>query len=213
MASRWSKYAALVALVAFSTTSVLADAPAAFLETSGAVTLNGKAVKHTASVFMGDRIQTDAGAAGTLLQDGTSILLLEQSKIRFESGAIEVERGGVSIKTSRQMGARLLDVAVTPGSSVARYRAYTSGLNVTIAAIDGALDIGQAGMLQHLNAGQSVTLRCKSCKMLDTVDPQTGPTDSNSNNIGLIVGLTATIGSAIAAAIIVGQTKASPSGP
>lgn len=214
MSNRWSKIAAILALISFSASTVLADAPAAFLEISGKVMLNGKAVRRTASVFSGDSIQTDAGSAGTLMQDGTSVLLMEQSRVRFAKGMVSVEKGGVSVKTSRQMGAQLLDVSVTPGSGVVRFRAFTSGNQVTIAALDGALDIGQAGLVQHLNAGQQVTIRCKSCRNLDAAEPQVGPgSDTLSNNLALAFGLGATIGSAIAAAIIVGQQKASPSGP
>src|SRR5208337_2266435 len=86
----------------------------AMLYTNGAAWLNGSGVPKSAAVFSGDLLQTRADSTASIQTNGSNVMVLADSLIKFEGPAVELEHGAVRVTTSRGMAARAGDVTITP---------------------------------------------------------------------------------------------------
>lgn len=104
-------------MLAITPATVLAADPAGGMlygVGEGTVWLNGARVPHSSAVFPGDLIQTDPDSAATLDAFGSGLIIPQDSRVKFETNAVSLEQGGVSVATSRRMIARAGAVTVTP---------------------------------------------------------------------------------------------------
>jgi hypothetical protein len=194
-------------------TFTLADAPSAILYASGNVTVNGKKVARSTSVFEGDSIQTAPDGGGMVALNGGSVTVQAGSRVVFTKSAIQVESGAAAVKTSHKMGASVGGYAITPVDQDSQFQVSQTGTKIYVAALRGKLAITGANLV-NLAAGRSVTLECKTCSTI--AEPQSGEGTgmSASTRNGIILGIIA--GAAgIAAGIALNQPQrhASPAGP
>ena len=93
-----------------------ADAPSAMLYTNGAAWLNGSDVPKSAAVFSGDLLQTRPDSTASIQANGSSVMVIADSLVKFEGPAVELEHGAVRVTTSHGMAARAGDVTVKPAA-------------------------------------------------------------------------------------------------
>jgi hypothetical protein len=89
----------------------------AMLYTNGAAWLNGSEVPKSAAVFAGDLLQTRPDSTARIQSNGSSVMVLADSLVKFEGPAVELEHGAVRVMTSRGLAARAGDVTVKPASN------------------------------------------------------------------------------------------------
>src|SRR5580658_3580957 len=90
------------------------ETASAMLYTSGAAWLNGSEVPKSAAVFSGDTLQTRPDSTASIQSNGSNVMVLADSLVKFEGPAVEIEHGAVRVATSRAMAARAGDVTVKP---------------------------------------------------------------------------------------------------
>jgi hypothetical protein len=93
------------------------ETASAVLYTSGAAWLNGSEVPKSAAVFSGDLLQTRPDSTASIQSNGSNVMVLADSLVKFEGPAVELEHGAVRVTTSRGLAARAGDVTVKPASN------------------------------------------------------------------------------------------------
>jgi len=93
------------------------ETASAMLYTNGAAWLNGSDVPKSAAVFSGDMLQTRPDSTASIQSNGSSVMVLADSLVKFEGPAVELEHGAVRVTTSRGLAARAGDVTVKPAAN------------------------------------------------------------------------------------------------
>src|SRR6266853_722792 len=96
----------LLAIVFPARVMLAGETASAMLYTNGAAWLNGSEVPKSAAVFSGDMLQTRPDSTASIQSNGSNVMVLADSLVRFEGPAVELEHGAVRVTTSRGLAAR-----------------------------------------------------------------------------------------------------------
>ena len=131
---------------------------AAMLYADGAAWVNGNHVPKSSAIFAGDLVQTRSDSAANIHAPGSSITVLGDSLVQFEGTSLKVEHGGVSVSTSKSIGATAGDVKVSPVSDAwTEFNITDTDGTVRIAARKGDLTITDDSGTVTLAQGQETT--------------------------------------------------------
>ena len=145
-------------VVIFPAALFAADASAAMLYSHGTALLNGNSVARSSAIFSGDLVQTSADSVANINATGSSVLVLNESLVQYEGGAVKLEHGGVTISTSKLLATRAGGVTVTPKAGVwTEFEVRDVDGKVEIAARKGDLTISDAKGTTTLAQGQQST--------------------------------------------------------
>jgi hypothetical protein len=167
--SAFRRMVSCVLLVLFPAAMYAADSSAAMLYTNGPAWVNGAHVPRSSSaIFSGDLLQTRFDSVANINEPGSAITVYSDSLVQFETTAIRIEHGGVTVSTSRQVGTIAGDVKVTPAShSWTEFNVVDTDGTVRIAARKGDLTISDGKDVFALAQGQETT-RNESANDTDT---------------------------------------------
>jgi hypothetical protein len=148
-----------VLLFLFPTSIFAADANAAMLYTHGAAWINGVHVpRFSSAIFSGDLLQTRSDTVADINEPGSTITVLADSLVEFQSASLHIEHGGVTVSTSKQVGSVAGDVNVKPASSAwTEFNVVDVDGTVKIAARKGSLNITYGKEVFTLAQGQETT--------------------------------------------------------
>ncbi|MBZ5616175.1 MAG: FecR family protein [Acidobacteriia bacterium] len=134
------------------------ETASAMLYTNGAAWLNGSEVPKSAAVFAGDMLQTRPDSTARIQSNGSSVMVLADSLVKFEGPAVELEHGAVRVTTSRGMAARAGDVTVKPaGDSWTEFQVTDVDGRMQIAANKGDLTVQDDKGTTTVTQGQQTT--------------------------------------------------------
>ncbi len=153
---------------------------AAMLYGKGEVWLNGKSVPRSSAVFPGDLIQTQPESLATLDADGSGVVVLQDSLVKFEGNAVSLEHGGVSVATSKGMVAIARDITVTPASNTwTEFELADSNGTVQVVAGRGDVNVNCGKGVANLSEGEQATPdesgNCKKRRKGGAPMPRRGP--------------------------------------
>ena len=160
---------------------LMAETGNTVLYASGNVSLNGKEVSRSASVAIGDTIETAGYAATTVNQDGSKVTVNPYSAVEVETEGVNVVKGTAAISTNDGMPAQAAQITVTPKDKTATYEIARLNDNVVITSHTGALMITEAGATTELNAGASSSRAAEPTPAaVPAPAPQAAPTFAGS---------------------------------
>src|SRR5260221_4654767 len=134
------------------------ETASAMLYTNGAAWLNGSAVPKSAAVFAGDMLQTRPDSTASIQSNGSSVMVLADSLVKFEGLAVELEHGGLRVRTSRGLAARAGDVTVKPAANTwTEFQVTDVDGRVQIAANKGDLTVQDDKGTTTVTQGQETT--------------------------------------------------------
>jgi hypothetical protein len=107
----------LLAILFPAQTMLAGETASAMLYTNGAAWLNGSEVPKSAAVFSGDLLQTRPDSTASIQSNGSSVMVLADSLVKFEGPIVELEHGAVRVTTARGLAARAGDVTVKPAAN------------------------------------------------------------------------------------------------
>ena len=137
---------------------VAGETATAMLYTSGATWLNGSEVPKSAAVFSGDLLQTRPDSTASIQSNGSNVMVLADSLVKFEGPAVELEHGAVRVTTSRGMAARAGDVTITPtANSWTEFQVTDVDGRVQIAANKGDVTVQDDKGTTTVTQGQQTT--------------------------------------------------------
>src|SRR5277367_5114596 len=149
----------LLAIVFPAQVMLAGETASAMLYTNGAAWLNGSEVPKSAAVFSGDMLQTRPGSTASIQSNGSNVMVLTDSLVKFEGPAVELEHGAVRVTTSRGLAARAGDVTVKPaGNSWTEFQVTDVDGRVQIAANKGDVTVqDDKGTTTTVSQGQETT--------------------------------------------------------
>jgi hypothetical protein len=134
------------------------ETASAMLYTNGAAWLNGSEVPKSAAVFAGDMLQTRPDSTASIQSNGSSVMVLADSLVKFQGLAVELEHGAVRVTTSRGLAARAGDVTVKPASNTwTEFQVTDVDGRVQIAANKGDLTVQDDKGTTTVTQGQQTT--------------------------------------------------------
>jgi hypothetical protein len=134
------------------------ETASAMLYTNGAAWLNGSEVPKSAALFSGDLLQTRPDSTASIQSNGSNVMVLADSLVKFEGPAVELEHGTVRVTTSRGLAARAGDVTVKPASeSWTEFQVTDVDGRVQIAANKGDLTVQDDKGTTTVTQGQQTT--------------------------------------------------------
>jgi hypothetical protein len=134
------------------------ETASAMLYTNGAAWLNGSEVPKSAALFSGDLLQTRPDSTASIQSNGSNVMVLADSLVKFEGPAVELEHGTVRVTTSRGLVARAGDVTVKPASdSWTEFQVTDVDGRVQIAANKGDLTVQDDKGTTTVTQGQQTT--------------------------------------------------------
>src|ERR1700686_473259 len=155
----------LLALVFPAQVMFAGETAAAMLYTNGAAWLNGAEVPKSSAVFAGDLLQTRPDSSASIQSNGSNVMVLADSLVKFEGPAVELEHGSVRVTTSRGLAAHAGDVTIKPvADSWTEFQVTDVDGRVQIAANKGDVTVQDDKGTTTVNQGQQTTRD-------DTADP------------------------------------------
>lgn len=134
------------------------EAGGAMLYGQGTVWLNDKPLPRSSAVFPGDVIQTQQESVATLDAPGSGVVVLPDSRVKLQENAISLERGSVSVATSKGMVALAQKVIVTPASnSWTEFEMRDTNGAVEVVASQGSVNVNCGKGTANLSPGDVVT--------------------------------------------------------
>ncbi len=130
----------------------------AMLYTNGAAWLNGSEVPKSAAVFSGDMLQTRQDSSASIQSNGSSVMVLADSLVKFEGPVIELEHGAVRVTTSRGLTAHVGDVTIKPSADTwTEFQVTDTNGQVQIAADKGDVTVQDDKGTTTVTQGQQTT--------------------------------------------------------
>ncbi len=130
----------------------------AMLYTNGAAWLNGSEVPKSAAVFSGDMLQTRQDSSASIQSNGSSVMVLADSLVKFEGPAVELEHGAVRVTTSRGLTAHVGDVTIKPlADTWTEFQVTDTNGQVQIAANKGDVTVQDDKGTTTVPQGQQTT--------------------------------------------------------
>ena len=158
MRALYLKILSCMMAVIFPAALFAADQHTAMLYSHGTAMLNGNSIARSSAIFSGDSVQTDADSAANINASGSIVLVLNDSLVKYQGNAVELEHGGVTISTSKLLATRAGDVTVSPAASVwTEFEVRDVDGTVQIAARKGDLTISDDTGTTTLAQGQETT--------------------------------------------------------
>ena len=142
-ATRFVRNRLIVSLLALSTPFALAQNPSvSVLYGTGSVFLNGAPLSNSNAVTTGDVVQTKDNGTANITAPGSSISVESNSIVRFQADGVSLDRGGVSVATSKNTSIYARDFKITPVSSAwTEFYVTRTGGSIGIIARKGALSV------------------------------------------------------------------------
>jgi ferric-dicitrate binding protein FerR (iron transport regulator) len=134
------------------------ETASAMLYTAGSAWLNGSAVPKSAAVYSGDLLQTRSDSTANIQANGSSVMVMADSLVKFEGPAVELEHGGVRVTTSKALAAHAGDVTIKPaGNSWTEFQVVDVDGRVQIAANKGDVTVQDDQGTTTVSQGQQTT--------------------------------------------------------
>src|SRR5664279_1937581 len=148
----------LLAIVFPAQMMLAGETASAMLYTNGAAWLNGSEVPKSAAVFSGDLLQTRPDSTASIQSNGSSVMVLADSLVKFEGPAVELEHGAVRVTTSRGSAAHAGDVTVKPAANTwTEFQVTDVDGRVQIAANKGDVTVQDDKGTTTVTQGQQTT--------------------------------------------------------
>lgn len=148
---RWAVLMVFASLAAYASDSDVAVVQA------HAAWLNGTPIPRVSAIFPGDIVQTKAEFAD-IDAFGSKVLIGKESLVTYRSNAVELERGGVSVTTSKALAAQIGGLTIRPAAAEwTEFQVTNSDGAVHIVAGKGDLLLADEKGTSTLGAGQETT--------------------------------------------------------
>lgn len=175
---------------------VASDTPAAMPYAKGTTWLNGAVVPHSSAIFPGDMVQTNNDALANINAPGSNVVVLPNSVLKYEGSAVSIERGGVTVATSKQLNTNVGEITVRPAASSkpTEFEVTDKGNVVQIIARRGDLSINDGADTTMIVQGQQLEVDKKKKKKRGAAAMPTGSNPILTPKVAAIAGGAAGVG-------------------
>ncbi|HEX6879477.1 MAG TPA: FecR domain-containing protein [Terriglobales bacterium] len=150
---------ALAMAVLLPANLTFAESRAALAVASGMAALNGTALSHSATIFVGDQLETSTNSAVTISLNGTTVLIGANSRMHYFGESVALHSGSMQVSTSKGMKLQTDTVTIEPNKTEAKFRVDRGTKTVQVAALAGELKVFNGEETRVLEPGTTVTLQ------------------------------------------------------
>jgi co-chaperonin GroES (HSP10) len=134
-----------------------AETAKAIMYTHGQVQLNGSSSPTTMALFVGDAVHTGSDSAANITAEGSSVLVMPNSVLKFQGKTLDLEHGDVVVSTFQGLALKADEVTVAPSKDKAKFEVAENQDTVVIAARKGDLTVTDGEGTSTLREGQQTT--------------------------------------------------------
>jgi hypothetical protein len=128
------------------------------LYSNGTAWINGTTVPKSAAVFSGDLVQTRPDSTANLSSNGSSVMVLADSLVKFQSEAVELEHGAIRVSTAQGLATRAGEVTVKPAANAwTEFQVTDVDGQVQIVATKGDVTVQDQQGTTTVQQGQQTT--------------------------------------------------------
>jgi len=139
-----------------------AETARAMMYTHGKVELNGTSTPNSMALFSGDAVRTEADSVANITSEGSSVLVMPNSAVKFEGKSLDLDHGDVVISTSKRLALKADEVTIAPATDKqAKFEVAENEDTVVIAARTGDLTVSDDQGTSTVPEGQQTTKNCK----------------------------------------------------
>jgi hypothetical protein len=137
-----------------------ADSAPAMLYAKGTAWINGSTVPRTSAIFPGDLVQTRADSIANINASGSNVVIMADSLVKFDGGAVSLEHGSVTVATSRGMTTHAGEVMVVPVSNGWTEFEVKQAIDGTVQVIaqKGDVNVSDGAGTSTVSQGQQTTV-------------------------------------------------------
>jgi len=134
------------------------ETASAMLYTTGAAWVNGSEAPKSVALFAGDLLQTRPDSTASIQSNGSNVMVMADSLVKFEGPAVELEHGSVRVTTSRGLATVAGVVTIKPaGDAWTEFQVTDVDGQVQIAANKGDVTVQDDKGTTTVAQGQQTT--------------------------------------------------------
>jgi hypothetical protein len=152
---------------------LLGQAPASgMVYASGMAWVNGTEVPKSVALFPGDTLQTKADASANIGTNGSSVMVLSDSVLKYEGTSVAVDRGTVRVSTGTGFAAHACEVKARPADNVpTQYQFIHNDGRVDVIATKGDMIVDDHAGSKTVKEGEQ-TSRDDGCEVAAKRNPK-----------------------------------------
>ncbi len=128
------------------------------IQAQGTVTVNGKMVSNTATIFAGDQIQTAADSMATLSSQGLMVQMRPNTTAIFTGRSLDLGCGDATVLTSVGTIVRVADIVTTPAAqNMTKIQVSQTNGTIKVTPRDNWAVVNDGRIRQTLAPGQTAT--------------------------------------------------------
>src|SRR5262249_42729357 len=111
------------------------ESPSGMVHSNGPAWVNGTEIPKSIAISSGDMLQTKADSSASIGTNGSSVMVLSNTLVKYEGTAVGVDHGSVRVTTSTGFAAHACEVKARPANNTdTQYQfAHNDGRVVVIA--------------------------------------------------------------------------------
>lgn len=159
---------------------------------NGPAWVNGTEIPKSVAVFSGDTLQTKQDSSANIGTNGSSVMVLSDSLVKYEGTSVGVDRGSVRVSTSSGFAAHVCEVKVRPANNTAptQYQVTHNDKRVAINAIKDDVIVEYHEESKTVKEGQQIT-RDDGCEVAAKKNPKRRPGATTAASGGILSSPTA----------------------
>ncbi len=148
----------LLAIVFPAQMMLAGETASAMLYTNGSAWVNGTEAPKSVAMFAGDLLQTRPDSTASIQSNGSNVMVMADSLVKFEGPAVELEHGSLRVTTSRGLAAVAGDVTIKPAADAwTEFQVTDVNGQVQIAANKGDVTVQDDKGTTTVAQGQQTT--------------------------------------------------------
>ena len=148
------------------------DSASGMVHANGTAWVNGTEVPKSVAVFPGDTLQTKQDSSANIGTNGSSVMVLSDSLVKYEGSSVGVDRGSVRVSTESGFTAHACEVKARPATNTpTQYQFTHNDRRVAIVATKGDVLVEDHEGTKTVSEGQQIT-RDDGCEAAAKKNPK-----------------------------------------
>lgn len=125
---------------------------------NGTAWVNGEEIPKSGAVFPGDTLQTKPDSSANIGTNGSSVMVLSDSLVKYEGTSVDVDRGSVRVTTGSGFAAHACAVKARPADNTqTQYQFVHNNRRVEVIATKGDVIVEDRDSSKRVAEGQQVS--------------------------------------------------------
>jgi hypothetical protein len=134
------------------------DSASGMVYANGPAWVNGTEIPKSVAVFSGDTLQTKQDSSANIGTNGSSVMVLSDSLVKYEGSSVGVDRGSVRVSTESGFAAHACEVKASPANNTqTQYQFAHNDRRVVVIATKGDVIVDDHERSKTIKEGQQTT--------------------------------------------------------